>query len=208
VAVLGALAGLFSAEYAPAVVWVALAVSLGAFLLQALIGVFLRLGLFDRLVGWLQRLPLARLRPSESVREGARNVDRQIRDFATHHRRDFLLSTFWLTMGRAFAVAEVWVILWRLGLPTSPAVTGMVFAMTALANYMLMVLPAREGFLEGSTYVIFGLIGMNPADGLSLEIIRRIRKIAYQGLGLGLTLALTREGRKPAQAEAAPKEAP
>ena len=57
-----------------------------------------------------------------------------------------------------------------------------------VAPGLLMVLPAREGFLEGSTYVVFRLIGMNGADGLSLEITRRLRKIVFQVFGVLLMM--------------------
>ena len=57
-------------------------------------------------------------------------------------------------------------------------------------NYLLMVLPAREGFLEASTLGVFQLLGLAGADGLSLELTRRLRKIFYQALGVGLMVKL------------------
>lgn len=146
--------------------------------------VLLHVGLMERLLRRLRALPWERLRPSESLMDGARQVDARLKTFSSEHPGDLLRATFYLLVGRVFSVVEVYVIMWKLGLDHSLAAVCMVFAMTSLANYLLMILPAREGFLEGSTYLIFGMIGFDPASGLSLELIRRIRKIFYQGLGV------------------------
>lgn len=90
---------------------------------------------------------------------------------------------------------EVWLVLYALGLDSSLIVVGMVYAITSIANYLLMVLPAREGLLEGSSFLAFGLIGLEQASGFSFELVRRLRKIVYQGIGLLLMIALSRSQR-------------
>ncbi len=160
----------------------------------AFLGIFLRLGLLQKIFSWLEHQPLKILRPSQKSLQGAVTVDERLKYFASDYPGNLLKSVVWLIIDRLIQVAEVWIILYKLELPSSIPVVAMVFAATSLANYLLMVLPAREGFLEGSTYLIFGALGMNPADGFSMEIIRRIRKIFFQISGLVL-LALIAKGK-------------
>ena len=85
-----------------------------------------------------------------------------------------------------------------------PSVSLMVFSATAVVNYLLMVLPAREGFLEGSTLVVFEMLGMNGAHGLSLEITRRLRKIFFQILGIFLMIGAVKDSKRIRKAASEP----
>jgi hypothetical protein len=189
---LATLIPLFSTVFAPSLTYQVTAIAglvLGG---TAAIWILLRLGLLERLLNRLRRLPWTRLQPSDGTLDGARKVDARLKTFASEHPGDLVKAVVTLIAGRLLAWLEVFVIMWRLGLDDSMAAVCMVYATTSLANYMLMILPAREGFLEGSTYLIFEWIGFNPAAGLSLELIRRIRKICYQALGVLLTLLFVR----------------
>jgi len=155
-------------------------------------GAMLRLDALERLVGWARKLPFRKLRPSENAWTSARTIDTALRAF---RRVDLLKSAFWLTVGRLFQVLEVYVVLRGLGLPEGLPEVSMVYSATSLANYLLMILPAREGFLEGSSYVVFGLLGLSAAGGLSFEVVRRLRKVVYQVLGLLLMTVMTRSAR-------------
>jgi len=77
----------------------------------------------------------------------------------------------------------------------------MAFAGTARANDLLMMLPAREGFLEGSAWIVFEALGLAGVNGFTLELIRRIRRVAYQVGGLVRLLVVARE-RRPAPPDA------
>lgn len=174
----------FTGGFSELVIAVTLAICAAVFALTALLGVLLYWGVLHRL---LTRIATARLipwKPSERLEEGLREVDSKLRDIINHRPADILRGSLGLLAGRVLQVAEVYAILAYMGVSDSVGVAMMVFSTTAMANYLLMVLPAREGFLEGSTWVVFKMLGMNGADGLSLEITRRLRKIVYQLFGI------------------------
>jgi len=179
-----ALFALLSGAFEFKVALVATIVAFVVLFVTALLAIFLRAGLLEKIFTKLKKQPIKFMQPSEKLINSATEVDERLKNFSTNHPGDLLKSGFWLIIGRLFSILEVAVIMYKLNLDYSAAAVAMVFATTSLANYMLMVLPAREGFLEGSTYMIFGMIGFNPANGFSLEIIRRLRKMFFQVAGL------------------------
>lgn len=176
--------------------WIFLGIALVILAISAAMMILLKMGLFRPIIRWLQKHLSGWLRPSDKVLEGAEVVDSRMKNFYNQHPGDFLRCIIWLFVGRILNVLEVWIILYQLGLPHSLPVVAMVYASTSMANYILMVLPAREGFLEGSAYLIFKMLGMDPAAGLSMEIVRRLRKIFYQLTGLILLLGMSRGPKK------------
>lgn len=193
----GAAVGLASGEFTPQAAGWTLGIGLVILLGTLGFGAVLRLEAFERILGWARRLPFRKLRPSENAWAGARTVDTALRTF---RRSDLAKSAFWLTIGRLFQVLEVYVVLRALSLPHGLAEVSMVYSATSLANYLLMVLPAREGFLEGSSYVVFGLLGLSAAGGLSFEVVRRLRKVVYQLFGLLLMTVMTRSAERTSRA--------
>ena len=55
---------------------------------------------------------------------------------------------------------------------------------SVLIDGILFFVPAKLGTQEGGKVVLFALLGLNPARGLTVGIVRRIRELAYAGLGL------------------------
>lgn len=187
-----------------------LSVRLIVFLLAAmvwggvfLLSFFLRQGACRRILLWLKRFPLPFLHAGPGLLESARIVDERLGGFVHDSPKNFLTALFWLLLGRLFNMLEIFVILYVLGSESSLSVVAAVFATTAMANYLLMLLPAREGFLEGTSYVIFGLLGLSKANGLSFEVIRRIRKMGFQIVGLVAMVFLSRTPSPPPDAPSA-----
>jgi len=188
----GPLVALVSGAFPAHVAGVLLVVSVGIAASMLALGLLLRWGLFARVTRLLARLPFRSLR-SAHVETWAADVDARFHALWHQRRADLVRATFWLTAARVIQIGEVWLIL-RFLMPGADWLTAwMAFSGTALANYLLMVLPAREGFLEGSSYVVFEALGLSGAHGFTLELIRRLRKIAYQVGGLVLLLVLSRE---------------
>lgn len=55
---------------------------------------------------------------------------------------------------------------------------------SVLIDGMLFFVPAKVGTQEGGKVLLFAALGLNPARGLTVGIVRRIRELAYAGLGL------------------------
>jgi hypothetical protein len=49
---------------------------------------------------------------------------------------------------------------------------------------ILFFVPAKAGTQEGGKMLIFSLLGLDPAKGLSLAIARRIRELTWAGIAL------------------------
>lgn len=185
--ILALIVGGFSLE----VSLILLAVCLGIVIFMLALGVLLVWGMFNRVAALMARLPVKILR-SEGLLDKALGLDQRLGAMWRQRRGDLWKASFFLIIARLVQIAEVYVILryLDLGMNVTITVSAMAFSGTALANYLLMVLPAREGFLEGSAYLVFELLGLKGAHGFTLELVRRIRKIAYQIFGLLLLLVL------------------
>jgi hypothetical protein len=64
-----------------------------------------------------------------------------------------------------------------------------------LIDGMLFFVPAKVGTQEGGKVVVFAALGLNPARGLTVSIVRRLRELTYAGVGL---IALGCLGGRPA----------
>lgn len=86
--------------------------------------------------------------------------------------------------GWTVGAAEIYLILTWLGGPvdwqTALAVeTGSVFI-----DGVFFFVPAKLGTQEGGKVVLFAALGLNPARGLTVGVVRRIRELTYAGLGM------------------------
>lgn len=111
-------------------------------------------------------------------------------------------SLAWFLGGWTVGAAEIYLILAWLGGPvdwqTALAVeTGSVFI-----DGILFFVPAKVGTQEGGKVVLFAALGLNPARGLTVGVVRRIRELAYAGLGMAALGWLT-VGRAPTARPAA-----
>lgn len=102
--------------------------------------------------------------------------------------------------GWAVGAAEIYLILAWVG--------GAVDWQTALAletgsvliDGILFFVPGKVGTQEGGKVVLFAALGLNPARGLTVGVVRRIRELTYAGVGLAALGWLTarRPSRPPA----------
>jgi len=189
---IGPLVALVTGAFAVKIAGVLLLVSCGIAASMLGLGVLLRWGLFARVTRLLARLPWKAMK-SAHLEGWAVDVDRRFHAMWHERRRDLVLATAWLLAARVIQIGEVALILGVLTPDAGWLTAWMAFSGTALANYLLMVLPAREGFLEGSSYVVFEALGLSGVHGFTLELIRRLRKVAYQVGGLVLLLVLSRQ---------------
>jgi uncharacterized membrane protein YbhN (UPF0104 family) len=147
-----------------------------------------------RIALWLQRL--ARFLPGGAPREGFfRDLDRGV--FGAMRERPLALAAaaFFFLCAWLVHVLEVGLVLALLG---NPAPAGTVFAiavLTVLVEGFFFFVPARVGVQEGGLYAIFLVLGLDPARGFSLGLIRRLRELTWGLAGLAI-LALYR--RRPA----------
>jgi hypothetical protein len=94
----------------------------------------------------------------------------------------------------AVGAGEIYLILALIGAPV-PWQTALALEVgSVIIDGVLFFVPAKVGTQEGGKVVLFAVLGLNPARGLTVGVVRRIRELTYAGLGLVALGALTARG--------------
>jgi uncharacterized protein (TIRG00374 family) len=151
---------------------------------QAEIRLRVRAGL-DRIPGLdslLQRLP-------ESVRRLAPEVGRAFQDRPARFAASMAASFLAWQCG----VVETLLVLALLGQPVGvPMALAIEVAAVAIEGALFFV-PARMGTQEGGRVLVFLALGLDPATGLALGLVRRLREIVWAAAGLAVLGRLQRD---------------
>ena len=124
------------------------------------------------LKGWLQR--------KESV---ILSAEEQLLKFHTQAPAAFWMSTLLNFVAHGLAIAEVYLILLLMGAKVTFAGALMLEALTKLINAIGTVNPGNVGTYEGGNMAIVKLVGLAPAEGLTLGLCRRFRSIVWAIIG-------------------------
>ncbi len=87
-------------------------------------------------------------------------------------------------LARMTGVVEVWLILRILGVPADYVQAWFITSVVVISNTIFFILPGQWGITEGASMFVLKSLGHPAAIGLSLSVIRRIRKLAFVGLAL------------------------
>ncbi len=160
-----------------------------------------RHGGLQRLLDLVARLPLVRrlARRLEPYRATLALIDEQITAFYHTDRRRFFLALGLEYVGRALLMTEYYVILLSLGINVGLIHGFVVGALSSLVGNVMFMLPYELGAKEGSLYLLFRLVGVNPALGVYAALVSRLRDLTWMGIGLVLIWAA---GRRAAPAPA------
>jgi putative membrane protein len=96
----------------------------------------------------------------------------------------FAASTSCFFFGWVMGVVEVWLILHFLGIEGGWKTAITIEVLAQALDAALFFVPARAGTQEGGIVLIFTFLGLPPATGLALAIIRRLRQLSWASVGL------------------------
>jgi uncharacterized membrane protein YbhN (UPF0104 family) len=96
----------------------------------------------------------------------------------------FLASTSCFLLGWMMGIVEVWLILHFLGIEGGWHTAITIEVLAQVIDAALFFVPARAGTQEGGFVLIFTLLGLPPAKGLAMAIIRRLRQLCWALVGL------------------------
>jgi putative membrane protein len=163
--------------------------------LAAVLVVAQRRGMFAPLLRVAERLRLSGRAPH--LTRQLQQLDEEIARVHGEGNGAFPLSVASFFVGWAIGVVEIYLILWFLGVPVSVGRALTIEVLSVAIDGMLFFVPAKVGTQEGGKVLIFTILGLDPAKGLALGILRRIRELTWAAIGL-LLLSRQQLVRHPA----------
>lgn len=117
---------------------------------------------------------------------GIRQLDRNLRlVYANVNARTALAALLHL-VSRILGAAEIFVIMRVLGAPATFVQAVFIAAGVSIVNTAFFVVPGHVGVMESAHAVILQSLGFGAGLGLSLGLIRRLRKLATMAVGVVL----------------------
>jgi hypothetical protein len=158
-------------------------------------------GLWRTMGGILRGVGLGRVL-SPAWAEPGRNLDAALRRLGSW-RAAASLGCF--VLGWAVGAAEIYLILHWIGAGVDWQTALALETGSVLVDGILFFVPAKIGTQEGGKVLLFAALGLNPARGLTVGVVRRIRELAYAGLGLLALGALSARARLAAARPVEPR---
>ncbi|HVO25954.1 MAG TPA: lysylphosphatidylglycerol synthase domain-containing protein [Candidatus Margulisiibacteriota bacterium] len=141
-----------------------------------------RRGMFAPLVRLCERLGLPARAPEVTRR--LQRLDEEIARIHANANGAFALSSLSFFVGWCMGIVEIYLILWFLGVPVTVHRALTIEVLSVAIDGMLFFVPAKAGTQEGGKVLIFTILGLDPAKGLALGIVRRIRELTWAAIGL------------------------
>lgn len=88
--------------------------------------------------------------------------------------------------GWCMGAVEVFIVMTCLGLAPTWGQAFTVEILSVAIDALFFFVPAKAGIQEGGKALIFRLLGLDPAKGLVLGIVRRLRELAWSLVGLAV----------------------
>lgn len=141
---------------------------------------------------WLQtRFP--------KVVEATSPVRGQLKDYLTRHPGRMAASTVLFMLGYAWGALEIWLIAHFMGLELALSSALAIEFLSNLIDAMAFMVPAKIGTQEAGKAAIFAGLGLPPASGFTLGLIRHVRELLWAGFGLSLYAAHARRAAASAR---------
>ena len=154
---------------------------------------------FSRSGRWLHRV--TKIRWLQAQEEKLIALDESLGVFYRQGKKRFLVSIAWHAAGWLAGALEVAFIFYLIGHAVTWRQAWFIGAMAQLASVIGLLVPAGVGLYEGGHYLAASLLGLSPALALSVSLIRRVREIFWDGMGLFFfwNLSAATQNLKPGQ---------
>src|SRR5438093_4389360 len=147
-----------------------------------------RRGGLERLLDLLHRIPLVDrvARRLEPKRATIAQMDEQITEFYHRRPRRFVQALALEYLSRSIFMIEYMLIALGVGLHMTFAQAYVIGGLSSLIQNVIFFVPFEVGTKEGSLYLVFQLLGIDPAVGVYTAIVSRVRDLVWIGGGLAL----------------------
>jgi uncharacterized membrane protein YbhN (UPF0104 family) len=116
---------------------------------------------------------------------------------------DFARSVAFSYIAWSRGVVETYLVLRMLKTPVDWSRAFSIEVLAVTIEGILFFVPAKMGTQEGGKVLIFKTMGLDPARGLALGLVKRVRELAWAAIGLFTLGVLSRAQARRAQAPAA-----
>jgi uncharacterized protein (TIRG00374 family) len=137
---------------------------------------------FSRMGRWLHQVTGNRWLKKQDVHLVA--LDDSLGVFYRGGKLRFLVCVLWHLAGWLAGALEVAIIFRLMGYPVTWQQAWFIGAMAQLAAVVGLVIPAGIGLYEGGHYMAASILGIDPTLGLTVSLIRRVREVFWDGIGL------------------------
>jgi len=148
---------------------------------------------FEWFLDLLLRLKITFL---EKRRAQIQETDRNIAAFYRRNPRGFIESFVLHVFSWIFGTFEIYYILITLCEPVTFTTALLLASLSTIITTAFFFVPSGLGVFEGGHAFLFHLLGLDPVLGLSVGLIRRIRKVFWVAIGFGL-MTVYRQPRDP-----------
>ncbi len=154
-------------------------------------------GMAETLVRLLGRVPFLRGR-QERWLSAARNLDIDVRSFDRTNP-----ARYWSVVGAQVAARfAAWMSVLAsvrfMGLGYSFGLVAVIFAAFNVAEFLITIFPVRLGVAEGASFAVFTLFGLDPATGVILYVVLRLKALGSNAAWLPFALVPLRDrGSEP-----------
>ena len=135
---------------------------------------------------WLQKIGWLSDRPLDTLTQ----INDELAHFYRREPHRLTLSILYHFLAWLIGVLEPWLILRWIGLPVSLAEATAIEAFSTGIRFAAFLVPGYLGALEAGHMAIFAALGLGAPAGLSFTLIRRVRELAWTGLGFLLLIPL------------------
>jgi uncharacterized protein (TIRG00374 family) len=129
--------------------------------------------------------------------QGLGDLDRALAGLYRHDRRRLVASAVVHAVAWATGGLEIYIVMRLLGADVSLATSLIIEAFAGGVKFASFMVPASLGALEGGYVAFFEAFGFTASAGLSFVLLRRLREMAWAGIGF---LAVGVSGRSAARA--------
>lgn len=140
-------------------------------------------GVFNFLSRAAQKLGIQKER-LQNLSEKIAILDGNINSFYTKDKKRFYRVLLYQFVGRFLGVVEIYLIARLLSIPLLFTHALFLTSLTVLINIVFVFIPGSMGVMEGSYGFLLHLLELNPAHGIAIQLIRRIRTIFWVLVGV------------------------
>ncbi|HPB58655.1 MAG TPA: flippase-like domain-containing protein [Candidatus Saccharicenans sp.] len=168
-------------------------VALGAITLVLVIMIILQFKGVYSIIGWLAGISRRSRRWYEEKEASLKDFDRNMRLLFSRSKTGLLVAFLLHFVARCLGALEIYIIIRAMGHPASLVKVVFISVFTVIINTAFFIIPGQWGAAEGGSLLAAATVGYSPNIGLSVGLMRRVRKIIFAVLTVILTSAVKKK---------------